>query len=99
LKTGKLDLSKGDKYNGIPSMQAKTRVAKFSAGGIMIWELSRDTSANGSTSLMNTIYNTMVSSYYAPTGKVVSLRSQANGVSDAQAVIKWRLLTSAATIL
>lgn len=72
------DSSNGYKYNGIPSMQAKTQVAKFNAGGIMIWELSQDTSATGSTSLLNTIYNTMVSSNYAPVGKVVTFRAQAN---------------------
>jgi chitinase len=73
-----IDLSKGYKYNGIPSIQAKTQVAKLSAGGIMIWELSQDTSASGNTSLMNTIYNTMNSPAYAPVGKIVSLRAQAN---------------------
>ena len=74
------DVSNGYKYNGIPSMQAKTQVAKNSAGGIMIWEISQDTAATSSTSLMNTIYNTMVSSNYAPIGKIVSLRSGANGL-------------------
>jgi hypothetical protein len=44
----------------------------------MIWELSQDTTGN--TSLMNTIYSTMVSSNYAPIGKVVSLRANANGL-------------------
>jgi len=33
----------------------------------MIWELSQDTT--GSTSLMNAIYNTMISTNYAPAGK------------------------------
>ncbi|HXI72977.1 MAG TPA: glycosyl hydrolase family 18 protein [Verrucomicrobiae bacterium] len=73
-----VDSSNGYKYNGIPSMVAKTQVAKSNAGGIMIWELSQDTASTGSTSLMNTIYNTMVSSNYAPIGKVVSFRAQAN---------------------
>jgi chitinase len=73
-----VDSSKGYKYNGIPSMQAKTQVSKSSAGGIMIWDLSQDTTGN--TSLLNTIYNTMVSSNYAPVGKVVSLRANANGL-------------------
>jgi len=73
-----VDSSNGYKYNGIPSMVAKTQASKASAGGIMIWELSQDTT--GSTSLMNAIYNTMVSNYYAPTGKVVTLRSMANGM-------------------
>jgi len=70
------DFSNGYQYNGIPSMVAKTQVTKSSAGGIMIWELSQDTT--GSTSLMNAIYNTMVSTNYAPIGKIVSFRAQAN---------------------
>jgi chitinase len=74
------DSSQGYKYNGIPSTQAKTQVAKMNAGGIMIWELSQDTSATGNTSLMNTIYNTMISSNYAPVGKTIALRSQANNL-------------------
>ncbi len=79
------DSSQGYKYNGIPSMVAKTQVAKSNAGGIMIWELSQDTT--GGTSLMNAIYNTMVSTAYAPVGKIVSLRAQAdtNYVSAANA--------------
>jgi len=71
-----VDSSNGYKYNGIPSMQAKTQVSKSSAGGIMIWELSQDTT--GSTSLMNAIYNTMISTNYAPAGKIVSFRAMAN---------------------
>ena len=73
-----VDSSGGYKYNGIPSMVAKTQASKSLAGGIMIWDLSQDTAATGSTSLMNAIYNTMVSNYYAPTGKVVSFRAMAN---------------------
>jgi chitinase len=82
-----VDSSNGYLYNGIPSMQAKTQVAKYSAGGIMIWELSQDTAATSSTSLMNTIYNTMISSNYAPVGKIVSFYAQANSnyVSSANA--------------
>lgn len=71
-----VDSSGGYKYNGIPSMQAKTQASKSKAGGIMIWDLSQDTT--GATSLMNTIYNTMMTNYYAPTGKVVSFRAMAN---------------------
>jgi hypothetical protein len=57
-------------------MVAKTQVAKAGAGGIMIWELSQDTT--GATSLLNAIYNTMVSTNYAPIGAIVSLRAQAD---------------------
>ncbi|HEV2695321.1 MAG TPA: glycosyl hydrolase family 18 protein [Verrucomicrobiae bacterium] len=80
-----VDASNGYQYNGLPSMVAKTQVAKSAAGGIMIWELSQDTT--GATSLMNAIYNTMVSSNYAPIGIIVSLRAQAdtNYVSAANA--------------
>lgn len=73
-----VDVSNGYKYNGIPSMIAKTQVSKSAGGGIMIWDLSQDTT--GSTSLMNTIYNTMVSTNYAPIGKIVTLRSLANNL-------------------
>lgn len=72
------DSSNGYKYNGIPSMVAKTQVAKSNAGGIMIWELSQDTASTGNASLMNAIYNTMVSSNYALIGKIVSFRAMAN---------------------
>ena len=71
-----VDSSNGYNYNGLPSMVAKTQVAKSGAGGIMIWELSQDTT--GGTSLMNAIYDAMVSTNYAPIGKIVSLRAQAN---------------------
>jgi hypothetical protein len=70
------DSYNGCSYNGIPSMIAKTQVSKSSAGGIMVWELSQDTS--GSTSLLNTIYNTMLSTNYAPLGQVVSFLASAN---------------------
>lgn len=40
-------------YNGIATIQAKTRLG-MQNGGVMIWELSQDTS--GSTSLLNAIY-------------------------------------------
>jgi GH18 family chitinase len=41
-------------YNGIPTIQNKTRLALQQAGGIMIWELSQD--AIGSNSLLKTIH-------------------------------------------
>ncbi|AFE08340.1 chitinase [Corallococcus coralloides DSM 2259] len=41
-------------YNGIATIQAKTQLGKQN-GGVMIWELSQDTS--GSTSLLNAIYS------------------------------------------
>jgi hypothetical protein len=51
------DLSNGVGYNGIPTIKKKTQLAMTSASGIMIWQLSEDTT--GSTSLLSTIYNTM----------------------------------------
>ncbi len=38
------DTFNGFSYNGIPTIKAKTELALQSAGGIMIWELSQDTS-------------------------------------------------------
>ncbi|MDB5049231.1 MAG: chitinase [Fibrobacteres bacterium] len=43
-------------YNGIPTMQKKTKLAADSGGGIMFWESSLDTKS-ASTSLLNAIYN------------------------------------------
>ncbi len=42
-------------YNGIPTVQAKTRLALERAGGVMVWELSHDT-PDDETSLLNAIY-------------------------------------------
>ncbi len=41
-------------YNGIPTLQAKTRLALQKAGGIMFWALDHD--AQGEFSLVNAIY-------------------------------------------
>lgn len=43
-------------YNGIPTVQAKTRLALERAGGVMVWELSQD--AKGEASLLRAIYQT-----------------------------------------
>ncbi len=43
-------------YNGIPSIQAKTRMAIEQTGGIMFWALDHD--AQGEFSLVNAIYQT-----------------------------------------
>jgi chitinase len=51
------DLSNGVGYNGIPTIEKKTQLAMSSASGIMIWQLSEDTT--GSTSLLSAIYDTM----------------------------------------
>ena len=42
------------RYNGIPTIQAKTKLAQDQAGGIMIWELTGDTSDD--TSLLKAIF-------------------------------------------
>ena len=44
-------------YNGIPTMKEKTTWACNNAGGIMIWEITQDTT-NSSLSLLNAIYDT-----------------------------------------
>ncbi|MCI9617831.1 MAG: cellulase family glycosylhydrolase, partial [Eubacterium sp.] len=44
-------------YNGIPTMKKKAEYAAKNAGGIMIWEISQD-STNQDLSLVNAIYNT-----------------------------------------
>src|SRR5690349_7807370 len=41
-------------YNGIPTLQAKTRIAMERAGGMMFWALDHD--AQGDLSLVNAIY-------------------------------------------
>jgi GH18 family chitinase len=41
-------------YNGIPTIQSKTKTAMEKAGGIMFWALDHD--AQGELSLVNTIY-------------------------------------------
>lgn len=41
-------------YNGIPTIQAKTRIAMQKAGGIMFWTLDHD--AQGDLSLLNAIH-------------------------------------------
>jgi GH18 family chitinase len=51
------DLSNGVGYNGIPTIKKKTQLAMTSASGIMIWQLSEDTT--GATSLLSAIYSTM----------------------------------------
>lgn len=44
-------------YNGIPTIQAKTRAAMERAGGIMFWALDHD--ATGELSLVNAIFQTV----------------------------------------
>ena len=44
-------------YNGIPTIQAKTRIAMERAGGVMFWELDHD--AQGELSLLNAIDQTV----------------------------------------
>jgi chitinase len=43
-----------ERYNGIPTLQAKTRIAMQKTGGIMFWALDQD--AQGKFSLVNAIY-------------------------------------------
>ena len=46
-----------ENYNGIPTIQVKTRLAMQKAGGIMFWALDHD--AQGEFSLVNAIYQTV----------------------------------------
>ncbi len=48
------DSFQGNNYNGIPTIKAKTQMALDRAGGIMVWELSHDTS-DPNTSLLAAI--------------------------------------------
>ncbi|MBQ4822717.1 glycosyl hydrolase family 18 protein [Aquimarina sp. MMG016] len=48
------DSFQGNNYNGIPTIKAKTQMALDRAGGIMMWELSHDTT-DPSTSLLAAI--------------------------------------------
>jgi chitinase len=48
------DVVNGIYYNGIPTIKSKTQLALQRGGGVMIWEISQDTS--GTTSLLNAIY-------------------------------------------
>jgi GH18 family chitinase len=45
-------------YNGIPTMQAKTRLAMERASGIMFWTLEND--ASGDLSLLNAIHQVVI---------------------------------------
>ncbi len=47
------DQANGEYYNGIPTIEAKTALARERASGVMIWELSQDTSDD--TSLLSAI--------------------------------------------
>ncbi|WP_105617205.1 glycosyl hydrolase family 18 protein [Vallitalea okinawensis] len=51
------DYSNGYYYNGIPTIQEKAELALEDAGGIMIWEITQDTSDN--TSLYKAIIDTI----------------------------------------
>lgn len=43
-------------YNGIPTVQARMRLALERAGGVMVWELAQD--ARGEASLLGAIHRT-----------------------------------------
>ncbi|WNG42741.1 chitinase [Archangium minus] len=65
-------------YNGIPTIQAKARLAAQQGGGVMIWEITQDTT--DSTSLLRAISQAIGggSGNQAPSA---SLTSPANGAS------------------
>ncbi len=72
------DVVNGIYYNGIPTMKNKAQLALQQGGGVMIWEISQDTS--GTTSLLNAIYEVVGGSVTNP-APTVSLTSPANGTS------------------
>jgi chitinase len=90
------DLYNGYYYNGIPTMQKKTKLAADSGGGIMFWESSMDTKVQ-STSLLTAIYNArpIVSTVQNPA--VMNPQAQANarldfaGLLDGHGAIKLSL--------
>jgi GH18 family chitinase len=45
-------------YNGIPTIQQKTKYAMGNGGGVMIWELSKD--ASGDLSLLKAIHDRLI---------------------------------------
>jgi len=71
------DSYNGIYYNGIPTIQQKTQLAMDQAGGVMIWELSED--STGATSLLSAIYTKLTSGNPPPPTTVYSsLRAAAN---------------------
>jgi chitinase len=56
----KKDQAEGYYYNGIPTLMKKTELAIRKGGGIMIWEISQDTT--GEASLLGAIHNTVLKS-------------------------------------
>ncbi|ATB34155.1 glycosyl hydrolase family 18 protein [Melittangium boletus] len=54
-------------YNGISTIQAKTKLAMQRGGGVMIWDISDD--AKGSASLLTAIYQSAQGTTPPPTGQ------------------------------
>ena len=80
------DLFQGKRYNGIPTIKAKTQLALERAGGIMIWELSHDTN-DQTTSLLTAINqvtgNPCDDGNDANTAPAVAITSPANNATFA----------------
>ncbi|EPX65303.1 Chitinase [Cystobacter fuscus DSM 2262] len=72
------DVVNGIYYNGIPTIKAKAQLALQRGGGIMIWEISQDTS--GTTSLLNAISQVVGGGTTNPAPSV-NLTSPANGTT------------------
>ena len=73
------DVVNGIYYNGIPTIKSKTQLALQRGGGVMIWEISQDTS--GSTSLLNAIYEVAGGGNTTNPAPSVNLTSPANGTT------------------
>jgi chitinase len=79
-------------YNGIPTIQAKARLALGQGGGVMIWELTQDT--QGATSLLNAIAQVLQTSGGTAyrlvnklTGKCLDIANQSG--ADGATIHQW----------
>jgi chitinase len=79
-------------YNGIPTIQAKARLGLQQGGGVMIWELTQDTT--GATSLLSAIAQVLQTSGGTAyrlvnklTGKCVDIAGQ--GTADGTTIHQW----------
>jgi GH18 family chitinase len=75
-------------YNGIPTIQAKARLALQQGGGVMIWELTQDT--QGATSLLSAIAQVLQTSggtAYRLVNKLTGKCLDINGPSGADGAV------------
>lgn len=85
-------------YNGIPTIEAKTRLALQRGGGIMIWEINQD--STGPTSLVTAIKRTVAAAQTTGTtapAPTVSLTAPTNGASVSGASVALTANATGAT--